>query len=71
MFLADPRALTPFQQIDSSLQRRSDGAGLGLPLAKRFVEQRGGTLELESALGAGTTAIVHIPLVQTRIEAAD
>jgi len=66
-----PRALMPFQQIDNSRQRRFEGTGLGLPLAKRFIEQQGGTLELESEPGLGTTAIARIPLAHTRLEAAD
>ncbi len=35
--------------------------GLGLPIAKSFVEQHGGTLELESAVGVGTTVTVRLP----------
>ena len=57
-----PRALTPFQQIDNQLQRRFDGAGLGLPLAKHFVEQLGGSLMLESSPGVGTVVTLRIPL---------
>jgi len=33
------RRLTPFRQIDGILQRKYEGAGLGLPLAKRYIER--------------------------------
>jgi len=40
---------------------RSEGTGLGLAIAKRYVEQNGGALELESTLGEGTTVRLHLP----------
>ncbi|SME92914.1 Signal transduction histidine kinase [Tistlia consotensis] len=54
-------ALQPFQQVDNSHTRRYEGTGLGLPLAKALVEQHGGELEIESALGRGTTVTVVLP----------
>jgi signal transduction histidine kinase len=56
-----PVALAPFGQVDSSLARKYEGVGLGLPLAKRLVEMHGGTLLIESALDQGTTVTVHLP----------
>src|SRR5438445_418487 len=41
-------ALAPFSQVESSLSRRHQGAGLGLPLARRFTEAMGGSLTLDS-----------------------
>jgi signal transduction histidine kinase len=35
--------------------------GLGLPLTRQFVEAHGGKVELESALGKGTTVTISIP----------
>jgi len=55
------KALDPFTQIDSSLARRYEGTGLGLPLAKRLIELHGGTLAIESALGAGTCITLSFP----------
>ncbi len=56
-----PRALAPFQQVSGEFNREHEGTGLGLPLAKAFVELHGGSLELQSRLGVGTTATVRLP----------
>jgi signal transduction histidine kinase len=63
-----PLALTPFGQIDRGLDRKHDGAGLGLPLAKRLVELHGGTMEIESAPGKGTAVTAHFPKERVRTE---
>ena len=55
------QALKPFEQIDSSLARRHEGTGLGLPLTKSLVELHGGSFEIESAPGKGTTVRVRLP----------
>jgi signal transduction histidine kinase len=55
------KAMQPFQQIDSSLARRYEGTGLGLPLTKSLIELHGGTLQLESVPRMGTTATVRFP----------
>ena len=54
-------AMLPFGKIDSSLARRYEGTGLGLPLARRFAEKLVGFLEIESALGEGTKATIVLP----------
>jgi signal transduction histidine kinase len=56
-----PRALAPFQQIDSGLNRKHEGTGLGLPLTNSLVEMHGGYLDLQSEVGAGTTVTVRFP----------
>jgi signal transduction histidine kinase len=56
-----PIALSPFGQVDSSLSRQYEGAGLGLALAQRFSELMGGTLEIDSMLGRGTTVTITVP----------
>ena len=56
-----PRALAVFGQIESDLASRHQGTGLGLPLAQRLTEMHGGSLELESAPGRGTTVTVRLP----------
>ena len=40
---------------------RQEGTGLGLAIAKRYVEQNGGRLEIDSTSGAGTTVRVRLP----------
>ena len=56
--LADiPTALLPFGQVDST----HEGTGLGLPLTKSLVEMHGGSLDLQSEVGAGTTVTVRFP----------
>ncbi len=56
-----PNALTAFKQIDSTLGRKFEGTGLGLPLAARFTELHGGKLKIESNPGEGTTITVSLP----------
>ena len=56
-----PKAFSPFQQIDSGLNRKHDGTGLGLPLTKALVEMHGGYLDLQSEVGVGTTVTVRFP----------
>jgi PAS domain S-box-containing protein len=55
------RVMTPFAQVESALTRKFDGTGLGLPLAKSLAELHGGTLNLKSAVGSGTTVTVQFP----------
>jgi len=66
------KALEPFGQIDSSLARKYDGIGLGLPLTRQMVELHGGTLELDSVVGHGTTVTITLPAwrLVSRAEAA-
>jgi len=40
---------------------RQEGTGLGLAIAKRYVEQNGGRLEIESRIGEGTTVRIRLP----------
>lgn len=56
------KALSPFGQIDSKLVSKYEGTGLGLPLTKSLVELHGGTLSLQSEIGAGTTVVVRFPV---------
>ncbi len=56
-----PKALERFSQVDGKLSRKYDGAGLGLPMAKQFMELHGGTLELASVPGKGTQVRISFP----------
>ncbi len=57
-----PKVMAPFGQVDSSLARTHEGTGLGLPVSKHLTELLGGTLDIESAVGKGTTVRVTLPL---------
>ena len=54
--------LRPFEQIDNGLQRRYEGTGLGLPLARSLVELHGGQLRIASRAGVGTTVSADLPV---------
>ncbi len=54
-------ALEPFSQLDGSLSRKFEGAGLGLSITKALVELHGGRLAIASAIGAGTTVTLTLP----------
>jgi len=52
----------PFNQIDESYTRNTDGSGLGLSITKKLVELMNGNVNVESQMGKGTTFRIFIPL---------
>ncbi|MBE7637377.1 PAS domain S-box protein [Sneathiella sp. P13V-1] len=64
------KALTAFVQIDGELGRKYQGTGLGLPLSKRLMELHGGTLDLKSSFGNGTTVYLSFPAERVLTKAA-
>jgi two-component system cell cycle sensor histidine kinase PleC len=56
-----PKVLTAFGQVDGALSRKFEGTGLGLPLSKSYVEMHGGSFDLQSSVGAGTTVTLRFP----------
>jgi signal transduction histidine kinase len=56
-----PKAMTPFMQVDSGLDRRHEGFGLGLPLAKALIELHQGRLEINSVPDEGTVITILLP----------
>ncbi|RZA05829.1 MAG: response regulator, partial [Proteobacteria bacterium] len=56
------RLFMPFAQGDASQGRNPEGSGLGLWISRNLAELMGGTLELESQLGQGTTVSVRLLL---------
>ena len=70
----DPAAETVFGRADPGSEVWVEvydgfGTGLGLVLVKQTVERHGGTLELTSAEGEGTTVAVRLPLVRPEADA--
>lgn len=55
------QALEPFTQFEETITRKASGAGLGLPLVKRFAQMHGGKLEITSQKGSGTEVQVILP----------
>jgi len=52
---------SPFVQIESSLNRKHEGTGLGLSLVKRIVGLHGGSVEVKSELDKGSCFTVRMP----------
>lgn len=52
----------PFKQADSSTTRKFQGSGLGLSITRQLCEMMGGTIDVKSELGQGSTFIVDLPL---------
>ncbi len=55
------RLLRPFEQGENALTRRSEGAGLGLPIVDLLCVAMNGRLRLQSTPGEGLTATVRLP----------
>lgn len=56
------KIFTPFQQESEGESRNYEGSGLGLSIAKRYLELLGGMLKVESEKGKGSTFYVYLPL---------
>jgi signal transduction histidine kinase len=56
-----PFVFEPFYRVDPSRSRETGGFGLGLSLCKAIMEAHGGSISIESQVGAGTTAQLQFP----------
>lgn len=54
---------TPYFRAQTAVASGIGGTGLGMSIAHSIVEEEGGTLDLESALGSGTSVTLRLPLV--------
>jgi signal transduction histidine kinase len=57
-----PRIFEEFRQVGSDYEHKSEGTGLGLTLAKKFVELHGGKIWVESEVGKGSTFTFSLPV---------
>ena len=58
---------TPGQTLSQHAAQHSDGKGLGLAIAKRFVQMHGGRIWAESEVGKGSTFFVAIPMTTVQV----
>ena len=64
------RLFRPFSQADGSTTRKYGGSGLGLAIVKHLVDLMGGSVEIDSAPGAGTHFRIELPFEPARLPAA-
>ncbi|MGA8543406.1 MAG: PAS domain S-box protein [Thermoplasmata archaeon] len=58
------RIFREFEQLDSGADRRYSGTGLGLPVTQKLVNLMGGSINVQSEPGKGSTFTVHLPLLR-------
>lgn len=58
----------PFQQINMGMNKKYQGAGIGLALSKRLIELLGGTVGFKSQIGKGSLFFFILPIKQEEIK---
>ncbi|MDZ8032065.1 two-component system sensor histidine kinase RppB [Nostoc sp. DedSLP04] len=53
-----------FYRVNSDRSRRTGGSGLGLAIAQAIVQAHGGSIQVQSQVGKGSSFIVHLPLTE-------
>jgi PAS domain S-box-containing protein len=61
------RLFQPFVQVDSSLTRQYEGTGLGLTLVQKLTDLHGGSVQVESKFGEGSSFTINLPHKQNEI----
>jgi len=56
-----PTVFEPFRRLETSRNRGTGGSGLGLTIARRAIEQHGGTVQLSNLPGGGLRACTRLP----------
>lgn len=64
-----PKIFERFYQVDASQSQRFEGTGIGLSIAKEFIDLHQGEIDVESELGKGTCFTIRIPLGKGNPEA--
>jgi two-component system sensor histidine kinase ChiS len=65
------RILEPFEQADGSIFRKYGGTGIGLSISKQLIELQGGTLQIKTKEGEGTTITFSLPFSRQRADITD
>ncbi len=61
----------PFYQVDPSIKREYEGTGIGLALAKEYIELHKGTINTTSVIGKGTKFEIKLSLGKEHLQSAD
>jgi PAS domain S-box-containing protein len=56
-----PKLFQPFHQIDTGTARKSEGTGLGLSICRKILDMMGGSIDVQSKPGAGSTFTIRFP----------